>query len=163
MAKAIASTAADARPVISSRDDRIGSSGDFYDNDRERVCCVYPFTPNNHHSFNYIFILFCSQSQPKNQCVNGTLAKNMTHIVRVTKTDRKKTRIMYVRAMITVNLNGTEIEMIGDGVHHLKSARYLRHHRPVENSAKKKTIHLYDCSTIYSERQKRLRASIGCH
>lgn len=37
MDKAIALTAADAKPVISSRDDRIGSSGDLYDHDRERV------------------------------------------------------------------------------------------------------------------------------
>lgn len=46
MEKAIASTAIDTKPLISSRDDRIGSSGDLYDYDKNKVKffpCLYHF------------------------------------------------------------------------------------------------------------------------
>lgn len=58
MAKAIASTAVDVRPAASSRDDRIGSSGDPYDTDREKVSCTLS-TCNSTTSI-HVFICFAA-------------------------------------------------------------------------------------------------------
>lgn len=107
-----------------------------------------------------------SQSQPRNQFVNGTLAKSMTHFDREITNDPKKTENGHVHAKETVNRNGnemTEIEMIDDAELHPKSGGHRRHHRPVENIAKKKTSRHFGCSTTCLERQKPHHASTGCH